>query len=63
MIKHKDEPLTGPESARYVGVTPSTWRAYVSRGQAPQRDGRFGWWRSTLDKWMTTRRGKDWRGK
>jgi hypothetical protein len=55
--------LGNPAAARYVGVKPSTWRAYVKRGQAPPPDGRdegFGrdyWLPATLDAWMANRPG------
>ncbi len=50
-------------AAAYVNVAPSTWRAYVSRGQAPPPDGideGFGksyWLKSTLDEWGNNRPG------
>lgn len=55
-------------AAAYVQISPSTWRAYVSRGQAPQPDGvdeDFGkayWLKSTLDKWEKSRPGRGWHG-
>jgi predicted DNA-binding transcriptional regulator AlpA len=55
--------LGNPAAAAYVGVSPSTWRAYVARGQAPKPDGRdegFGrdyWLKSTLDAWNDSRPG------
>lgn len=59
--------LTGPQAAAQVGVDPVTWRAYVSRGQAPQPDGRDPgtdrpWWhRKTVTAWQESRRGLAWR--
>lgn len=34
----EDPLLTGPQAADRLGIEPSTWRAYVSRGQAPPPD-------------------------
>lgn len=52
--------LTAEEAAARAGVEWSTWRSYVNRGYAPQRDGVDGgrpwWWSSTIDGWK--RRGQ-----
>jgi predicted DNA-binding transcriptional regulator AlpA len=53
-------------AAEYVGVSPSTWRAYVARGQAPRPDGTEAskghalpvWRRATLDEWQAARPGQ-----
>jgi hypothetical protein len=56
--------LASPAAAKYVGVSPSTWRAYVSRGQAPGPDGkdeafdRDYWLTSTLDAFKANRKGQ-----
>ena len=54
--------LTTREAADLVGVTPASWRSYVSRGRAPQPDGRLGitpWWReSTVRRWQKSRPGQ-----
>jgi len=56
-----DERLTVPQVAALLGVTTSTWRAYVARGQAPAADGRHSvrvpwWWRSTIEEWRAKRK-------
>ena len=54
--------LTTREAATLAGVTPASWRSYVSRGDAPQPDGRLGvtpWWReSTIRRWQKSRPGQ-----
>ena len=56
-----DERLTVPQVAALLGVTTSTWRAYVTRGQAPEPDGRHSvrvpwWWRSRIEQWQASRK-------
>lgn len=45
-----------------AGVAPSTWRDYVSKGLAPQPDGKIGnsnwWYRETVEQWKTGRPGR-----
>lgn len=57
--------LMAAEVADYLGVEPSTWRAYVSRGQAPEADGPAGadWLVSTIDQFVATRPGRPGRPK
>jgi len=47
--------LTVTDIAALLGIKPATWRAYVSRGQAPPPDGHLGrtpWWRRlTIAAW------------
>jgi hypothetical protein len=51
-------------AAQIAGITPATWRSYVSRGEAPPPDGREAisgtpWWRvSTIERWMRSRPGQ-----
>lgn len=52
---------TARSAAAYVGVEPGTWRAYVSRGQAPKADGHHDartpyWLKATLDTYLDERR-------
>lgn len=53
------ELLTVREAAALAGVSESTWRAYVARGQAPRPDVRLGatpgWQRSTIESWIAAR--------
>jgi hypothetical protein len=37
-MNNPDPLLTGPQIAGRLGISASTWRAYVSRGQAPAPD-------------------------
>lgn len=57
-----DRLLTGPQAAELAGVKPSTWRAYVARGQAPapsvSMPGKDYWRVSDLQRWLDTRPGK-----
>lgn len=57
--------LTTREAAELIGVTYSTFSAYVSRGQAPPPDGHFKhvpfWKRDTIEEWHATRPGRGWR--
>ena len=50
------------ECADHVGVTPSTWSAYVTRHQAPQPIRRIGatpvWDAEEVRQWHATRPGK-----
>ena len=59
--------IRGTEAAAaYAGVAASTWRAYVTRDQAPEPDRREVdgghaipvWSKATLDEWMRTRPGR-----
>jgi len=48
--------LTVAQVAERMKVKPSTWRAYVARGQAPKSDGQYDgrtpwWWSTTVDEW------------
>ncbi len=62
-----DSLLTGPQVAGRLGISPGTWRGYVSRGRAPAPDdpdvGRPPnrrqprWKTSTIDTWQTDRPG------
>ena len=49
------------EVAEYLGVQPSTVRAYVARGEMPAPDGHVGrspWWTpETITQWHESRRG------
>ena len=50
--------MTITDAAERYGIAPATFRAYVTRGQAPKPDGqhdaRTPWWyASTLDAWRT----------
>jgi hypothetical protein len=50
------ERLTASQAARVAGVQPTTFRSYVSRGQAPEPDGHIDkrtpyWLRSTIAAW------------
>jgi hypothetical protein len=58
--------VTAAQAAEIVGVSDSTWRGYVARGQAPAPDGRDErdrpWWhRGTVETWTAGRRGQGWR--
>lgn len=51
--------LSTAEVAELIGVKPSTFRAYVMRGQAPPADGYHDkrtpyWLRSTIEAWRPT---------
>ena len=52
--------LTVPECATRAGIAPSTWRAYVSRHQAPQPVTRVGreplWDVEMVEAWLVGRR-------
>jgi len=56
--------LAANAAAARAGVAPSTWRAYVTRGQAPPADGideGFGrpyWLETTVDRWKRDRHGR-----
>ena len=57
------ERLTVTQAAEMAGVTPSTWRSYVAREQAPKPDGEFDkrtpwWWDSTVQSWVDNRPGR-----
>lgn len=52
--------LTATSVAAMLGIQPVTFRAYVSRGQAPPPDGRYDkrtpyWLRSTIETWQASR--------
>ncbi|RCV51875.1 transcriptional regulator [Marinitenerispora sediminis] len=57
-----DERLTADQAASLAGVRRDTWHSYVSRGQAPEPDGRVGrtpwWWRSTVERYLDSRPGQ-----
>ncbi len=61
-----DDLLTGPQVAALLGIADVTWRAYVSRGQAPPADDPDEgnpnpnrrsprWQRSTIETWREAR--------
>lgn len=51
--------LDAAEAAERAGISPSTWRAYVTRDQAPGPDwfGPSRWRAATVDSWRLTRPG------
>lgn len=53
--------LDARQIADRLGVTLSTWQAYVSRGQAPPPDTYAVrtplWLESTIDTWINARKG------
>ena len=56
-----DDRLTASQVAAHLGIAPSTFRAYVARGQAPAADGHHDrrtpfWYRSTIEAWRPARR-------
>ena len=54
--------LTTDEVAERVGISTSTWSAYVSRGHAPPADLRVGrtplWRVETIRSWQAARPGR-----
>ena len=50
---------TAEDCATYLGIAGSTWRAYVSREQAPQPERMFGrspaWRPATIKAWAADR--------
>lgn len=54
--------LTNTDAAALAGVTPASWRKYVSDGRAPKPDGTLGrtpWWRrETVETWKANRPGQ-----
>lgn len=55
MSRHDDK-LTATQIAALYNIAPSTFRAYVTRKQAPPADGHHDkrtpyWLRSTLEEW------------
>lgn len=53
--------LHGPQCAIRRGIRYTTWCSYLSRGQAPERDGideegRDVWYPATIDAWRVTDR-------
>lgn len=50
---------TGADCAAFLGITRSTWTAYVSRGQAPPSERMFGrspaWRPATVKEWAAKR--------
>ncbi|MFW5415093.1 hypothetical protein J0910_00270 [Nocardiopsis sp. CNT-189] len=53
--------LTTKEAAGLAEMTPGGWRKMVSRGSAPQPDGRYDertpwWYASTVEAFKTSRR-------
>lgn len=67
-MTNADKLLTGPEAAARLGLTPATWRGYVSKGYAPKPDDadegrpvnrRAPRWRvSTIDEFAGNRLGQ-----
>ena len=59
-----DRRLASKKAAAHVGVSDSTWRAYVARGQAPGPNGHDDgfdmdyWLESTLDAYKASRPGQ-----
>lgn len=62
MVAPRQQQLTVEECAERVGLRPSTFRAYVTRGLAPKPDGHVGrtpWWApSTIATWNRSRPGQ-----
>jgi hypothetical protein len=66
-VKSTDR-LTTTDIAELLGVSPATWRGYVSRGHprgnpAPKPDGEIDgrtpyWLQSTITAWMARRTGQ-----
>lgn len=58
------EKLGNIQAAALLDVNPSTWRAYVARGQAPAPDGHEEisgapwWWRRTVEAFKRSRPGR-----
>lgn len=56
-----DVTYTVAQAADRAGISASTWRSYVARGQAPQPAERIGrtplWGREEVDAWVTARPG------
>lgn len=58
-----DRRLASRVAAEYLGLSDSTWRAYVARGTAPKPDGHDDgfdmdyWLESSLNRWMASRPG------
>src|SRR6266702_643168 len=56
-----DDWWTAGDCARFLGISVATWRAYVSRGQAPTAERRFGrspaWQPETVKAWAAGRPG------
>lgn len=57
------ERLTASAAARLAGIQPATFRAYVSRGQAPEPDGHIDgrtpyWLRATIEQWRAPVEGE-----
>jgi hypothetical protein len=54
--------LTTTDAAALIGVTPASWRKYVSDGRAPKPDGYLGrtpwWWPETVQQWQASRPGQ-----
>lgn len=56
--------LGNVQAAAWLGVTASTWRAYVARGRAPEPDGREEvsgtpwWYESTIEGFKRSRPGR-----
>lgn len=60
-----DEQITGnAAAAAFAGLeTATAWSSYVSRGRAPQCDGRHDgrtpwWWASTINDWKKGKTGQ-----
>lgn len=60
MTTKPDDKLRVRDIADLLDIAPSTFTAYVKRGQAPAKDGQYDgrtpyWLRSTIDGWRTNR--------
>ena len=54
-----------PAIAARLEISETTWRSYVSRGQAPEPDGYIDgrtpfWHEDTIDQYAATKRGRGW---
>lgn len=54
--------LTSSQIAERLGISPTTWRAYVTRGQAPAPTRKLGplnlWSVAVVDRWARSRPGQ-----
>ena len=58
-----DDRLTSAQAAEVAGLAASSWRVYVSRGDAPAPDGMIDgrtpyWLRSTIETYLEKKAGK-----